>query len=108
MRSETCPTVAISIFIAGDVDQAKQVCREICLGGGLCVTVTPTTYIYNGGEEAGVCVGIINYPRFPLSEPELVGRARDLGAKLVERLCQHSYSIVTPDKTEWYSRREAQ
>lgn len=103
----TAPTLNFAIFIAGDVDQAKQVCREFCLARGFCVTVEPVTYIYTGGEEAGVRVGIINYPRFPLEKAELAARTKALANSLMERLCQHSYSIVGPDETEWFSRRPA-
>ncbi len=103
----TASTIRFDIFIAGDLAQAKQVCREHCFAVGLCVTVEPVTYIYTGGEEAGVRVGLINYPRFPSSPDELGDKARALAALLMERLCQHSYSIVGPETTEWYSRRPA-
>ncbi len=33
-----CPTIRFDIFIAGDLEQAKQVCREYCFAVGLCVT----------------------------------------------------------------------
>ncbi len=62
------PSCPVSIFIAGDYDKAHEICRAHCDAVGLCVTVTATSYIYTGGEEAGVIVGLINYPRFP-SEP---------------------------------------
>lgn len=101
----SAPTIRFDIFIAGDAEQAKQVCREYCFEVGLCVTVEPTTYVFTGGEEAGVRVGLINYPRFPVSHDELLSRARELAARLLERLCQHSYSIVGPEQTEWFTRR---
>lgn len=95
-----------TIFIAGDVQHAKQVCREFCFAVGLCVTVEPTTYIYTGGEEAGVRVGLINYPRFGVENPSALHEtARQLGVLLMNRLCQNSYSIAGRDTTEWYSRR---
>ncbi|MBN7755467.1 hypothetical protein JYP46_01405 [Nitratireductor aquimarinus] len=99
------PTIKYEIFIAGDIQQAKQVCREFCFAEGLCVTVEPVTYIYTGGEEEGVRVGLINYPRFPTNKDDLAAVARDLASSLMRRLCQHSYSIVGPDETEWISRR---
>lgn len=101
----TAPTIRFDIFIAGDVDQAKQVCREHCFDVGLCVTVEPVTYIYTGGEEAGVRVGLINYPRFPTDTATLHDKARGLADMLMHRLCQNSYSIIGPDETEWFSRR---
>jgi hypothetical protein len=99
------PTVRFDIFVAGDLEVAKQVCREYCFAVGLCVTVEPVAYIYTGGEEVGVRVGLINYPRFP-SEPDAIRtKAKELAGKLMERLCQHSYTIAGPDETEWFSRR---
>lgn len=101
----TAPTIRYDIFVAGDLAAAKQVCREFCFEIGLCVTVEPVTYIYTGGEEEGVRVGMINYPRFPSTKETLAETARELAAHLMHRLCQHSYSIVGPDATEWFTRR---
>lgn len=98
-------TFRFDIFIAGDLELAKQVCREYCFGVGLCVTVEPVAYIYTGGEEAGVRVGLIHYPRFPTTEGMLHTRAHDLAKLLMRRLCQHSYCVVGAGKTDWCSRR---
>ena len=105
MTNDNCPTFRFDIFIAGDIQQAKQVCREWCMEIGACVTVEPIDYIYTGGEEAGVRVGFINYPRFPATKDEIYRKACDLADLLMRRLCQHSYSIVGPDETVWFSRR---
>lgn len=101
----TSPTIRFDIFIAGDLAQAKQVCRQFCLDVGLCVTVEPVSFIYTGGEEIGVRVGLINYPRFPATAGEIEEKARALAAALMHGLCQHSYSIVGPEETVWFSRR---
>ena len=103
--TKTAPTLNFTIFMAGDFEQARQVCREYCLEVGACVTVEPTTYIYTGGEEAGIRVGLINYPRFPSDVYGIKDRARELARRLMERLCQLSYTIVGPTETEWFSRR---
>lgn len=99
------PTIRFDIFIAGDLAQAKQLCREFAFAVGLCVTVEPVSFIYTGGEETGVRVGLINYPRFPSTTEALGATARTLADKLMVGLCQHSYSIVGPNETEWISRR---
>lgn len=99
------PTIRFDIFMAGDILQAKQVCREYCFAVGLCVTVEAVDYIYTGGEEAGFRVGLINYPRFPSTLNELRQRASELADLLMKKLCQHSYSIVGTSETEWFSRR---
>ncbi len=105
MTDTTANTIRADIFIAGDLAQAKQVCREFCMEEGACVTVEPVSYIYTGGEESGVRVGFINYPRFPSDVVAIEARARDLGDRLMKRLCQHSFSIVGPATTTWVSRR---
>lgn len=104
-KQTTAPTVRVDIFIAGDLQQAKQVCREWCMGVGACVTVEPVDYIYTGGEESRVRIGFINYPRFPSDGRAITDRAKLLADLLMRRLCQHSYSIVGPDETLWVSRR---
>lgn len=101
----SAPTIQYDIFIAGDLARAKQVCREYCFEVGLCVTVAPVDYIYTGGEESGVRVGLINYPRFPVDALELENKAYALAHRLMLGLFQHSFSIVGPEKTEWFSRR---
>lgn len=108
MTPTTAPSFAVSIFIAGDYDRARQIAREFCMNVGACVTVTPTSYIYTGGEEAGVIVGFINYPRYISNSGDILARARQLADDLMHGLCQHSYTIQTPEITEWYSRRPAQ
>lgn len=105
--TQSVPTIRFDIFLAGDFGQAKQVCREYCFEVGLCVTVEPADFIYTGGEESGVRVGLINYPRFPTTEEALREHASELATFLMRRLCQHSYSIVGPRETEWFSRRPA-
>lgn len=105
---KTSPTIRIDIFMAGDIAKAKEVCREFCYSVGLCVHVEPVDYIYTGGEQAGFKVGLINYPRFEKDETEIWELARQLSMDLLYRLWQESYSIVGPERTEWYSRRAEQ
>jgi hypothetical protein len=106
MTNDNCPTIKTEIYIAGDLAQAKQVCREWCMEVGACVTVEPVDYIYTGGEESGVRVGFINYPRFPSDAGALFNKAGQLADRLMKRLCQHSYSVVGPEHTVWYSCRK--
>lgn len=95
----------VSIFIAGDVNLAKTICREFCDREGLCVTVTPTTYVFTGGEEDGVIIGLINYPRFPTEPGQLQRTAAALAQELREKLEQTSFTIQTPELTTWSSWR---
>lgn len=107
MRTEVAPSYPVSIFIAGDYDEARKACQAHCDEVGLCVTVSRATYIYTGGEQDGVVVGFINYPRFP-AEPALIeAQAFELGMRLREAVGQESFSVQTPGTTTWFSWREA-
>ena len=101
---QTASSFPVSIFIAGDAAKAREICRAFCFNVGLCATVTPTEFIYTGGQEAGV-VGLINYPRFPSDPDNLLTVARQLADDLVHGLHQHSYTVQTPTETHWFSRR---
>lgn len=105
MRIEKCGTHWARIYIAGPIDVAKQIIRRECMKEGLCVTITPTDYIYTGGEEAGYVVEIVQYPRFPKHENELTKRAVDLALTLREETYQHSALVVTPETSTWFSTR---
>jgi hypothetical protein len=105
MKIKICPSYPISIFIAGHYDAALTACREFCDKEGLCVTVTPTDYVYTNGQESGVIVGLINYPRFPVHPLDLEITASELGRYLLAKLDQKSFSIQTPNETVWYSNR---
>lgn len=100
------PSYPVSIFIAGNPLEAETICLDYCDRVGFCVTVTETTYCYTGGEEAGVIVGLINYPRFPSTPAAIWARAEELAAELCDRLRQQSYTIQAPDKTVWFSHRD--
>lgn len=106
MTGQSCDAFEYRIFMAGDIAIAKQVCREFCYKHGFCVTVTPTSYIYTGGEEEGFIVSAINYPRFPTTKANVGCKMLSLAELLVERCCQHSYTIQSPTKAVWFSRRQ--
>lgn len=71
-----------------------------------CVTVTETTYVYTGGNEPGVAIGIINYPRFPEDENALYSKANCLAIMLAEECGQCRISAVMGDTTWMYSNEE--
>jgi hypothetical protein len=107
MRTEFAPSCPVGIFMAGDIELARLACAKFCDEVGLCVTVTPTTYVYTGGEEHGIIVGFINYPRFPKEPAQIEATAIELGMKLREALGQESFSVQTPTTTTWFSWRAA-
>lgn len=106
MLARTVPTATARLYLSGPIEVAKQIIRADCLRQGLCVTVEPTTFIYTGGEEAGYVVGLVNYPRFPSDQDAITERARDLMHKLLDGTHQHSALMVTPDATEWVTKRQ--
>jgi hypothetical protein len=100
-------TYTAQIYIGGDIVHAKQFCQSYCMAVGLCVTIEPVDYVYTGGCEAGVRVGLINYPRFPADPEAIFAQALDLARRLREALAQHSFSIVATDKTVFETLRAA-
>lgn len=100
-------TYTVRLYMAGDIDHAKQLLRAECYppNEGLCVTMEPTTFIYSGGEEQGFVVGFVNYPRFPTPPDALYARAKAIAENLIPALSQWSALLVAPDKTEWINGR---
>ena len=90
MKTET---YTAHIYIGGDLDAARQVCRQYAYEIGECVTVEPVEFIYKGGAETGVRVGFINYPRFPSSPAVIFAKATDLAKQLLIALCQQSPAV---------------
>lgn len=98
------PTFRVDIFIAGDRRAATEACREFCLEG-LCVSITEADFVFTGGMESGVRVGLINYPRFPATRTQLQETGQRLGRFLIERLHQSSCTVVSDLDTVFLSRR---
>lgn len=104
--SHSEPTRVVELFMAGDIEHAKQVIRRFCKERPCCVTVSPTSYIYRGGEESGFVVGFRNYPRFPSSGSRLSLMAAELGQTLRDCMAQDSFMVVEHGgQTEWSSVR---
>ena len=98
-------TFTATIYLSGSIETIKQVCRKYCLKG-LCITIKPTLFIYTGGEEFGVEIGLLNYPRFEDSKEGIMQKAIELSTQCRDEAMQHSYLIVTADKTIWNTSRE--
>lgn len=96
----------VTIFIAGSYSKAIKILQEYCDEISFCVTIQQTYYIYKGGKEAGITVGLINYPRFPAEPSDIIDSAKEIAEKLRIGLDQESYSIQTPHDTIWYSYRK--
>lgn len=98
-------TPTATIYIAGDYNMALEALRTHCDEIGDCWAVEPVDFIYTGGQEAGVRLTRINYPRFPRSPEEL----QELAEKVVEwmllQLHQRSCTVVGPLRSTWMSRK---
>jgi len=97
----TVETYTVRLYMGGSLESAKEYIRNFVYHEGLCVTIEPTTFIYTGGEEAGVVIGFVNYPRFPADGPTIFARAMKMAQGLMPHLNQESALLVATDKTEW-------
>lgn len=80
-------------------ERLEEICQEYCDTVGLCVNVSKTKYIYRHGKENGVIVELINYPRFPKTNHDILSHALVLAKILKEEAKQIGVSIMTPDTT---------
>jgi hypothetical protein len=104
----TAPTYTVTVYVAGNVQDAERSLRRQCMEEGLCVTCTPTTFIYTGGAETGVAVGFVNYPRFPRENWAIYRRAVQVAEQLMNDLYQTTALVVAADNTQWLTRRKEQ
>jgi hypothetical protein len=105
MFQRIVPAYKCEIFICGDIEQARQICRTYCDQVGLCVTVKAADYIYTGGSESGIVVGLINYGRFPTAHELIRAKAVDLGHVLLRELNQQSFTVQDNYNSMWFSNR---
>jgi hypothetical protein len=111
MQNKTAGTYKITIYIAGDYNQAVQLCRQFTFYHSLCVTVDPTMYVYVGGAESGVKIGLINYPKYATDTDRLYHLGKELAEYLRKGLCQHSYTIErlygdSDSTSEWFDYKD--
>jgi len=98
-------TFWVKIYIAGDYNIAKQICRKYCMKG-LCINISKTDYIYTMGEEKGICIELIQFPVFKKNVFDIEEEAMRLAEILLDGLCQASYTVMTPYRTYYYSRKQ--
>lgn len=55
--------------------KALNIIQDYCDNVGLGVTVTDTLFVYTEGNEPGLIIGLINYPRFPSEDYEIRSKA---------------------------------
>ena len=79
-------------------EYVRKICQEFCNKEKLGVTISCTEYVYVDGNEPGVVIGLINYPRFPCHPVDVVDKAKRLGMILLEKLNQERLTIDTPSE----------
>ena len=50
-------------------------------------------------------VGLVNYPRFPAEDEEIVRKASEIAHLLLEGTYQGSILLITPSQTLWITDR---
>jgi len=105
MRVETENAYAVLIYVAGDAHDARRCCAQWCYENLNCVTVTEIEFIYTGGAESGVVVGLVNYPRFPENPEVIFEQACQLAEHLIEALHQHSALVQDSQQSVWMTKR---
>ena len=99
----TVESMYYTIHMAGDVHDARRICREFVMEGA-CVQLAACQYIYTGGMEEGFTARIMHYARFPSQRERLRNQAERLGCLLAEKLCQLSFSIESDKESAYYQR----
>jgi len=85
--------------ISHNIEEVKQICQDYCNRVKLCVTITPTSFIYVDGGEEGCFIGLINYPRFPSTPEDILSEALELAEIFLEEFKQNKVSVICNDKT---------
>jgi len=81
------------------LDEVKDFLQKYVDRVGLCVTVTPTTFVYKDGREDGAVIGLINYPRFPTTREKLKQTAEEIAGLCKAEYKQNRVSIEYQDET---------
>lgn len=81
------------------IDEVKKICQDFADTEKICVTVTPTEFIYTKGNEPGAIVGGIIYPRFPEEIDSFKKRMVLLLTDLQVTCKQIRVSVVFTDET---------
>ena len=105
LNEKLSKTWTAQIYIAGQKETIEARLRFLVMAGA-CVTVEPARYIFTGGSEDGVRIGLIQYPRFEKPESDLAAFAVSIAKDLIETCNQLSASVVMPGETVWLYRAE--
>ena len=93
------------------MQEVEDLCQDFVDDVGLCVNVQPTMYVYGSekgpsGSEPGVIIELINYPRFPKSERDLLQYGRLLAFQCLEAFEQRRVTVMTPKNSYLIPNKE--
>ena len=117
MKRDVVTTYKADIYLGlrykydGDIqpiEMVKNICQKYCDEVGACVTITETEFIYTEGNENGVIVGFIKYPRFPQQSHKIKSESIHLANLLMIELNQFRCSVVCSDDTIMLTNRNIQ
>lgn len=83
------------------IAEVRYFLEDVCNHGEemLCVSMTPTRYIYPDGGEEGVIIGLINFPVYPKTAEEFEALVLRLAYDLKLKFNQITLSVMFQDKT---------
>lgn len=82
-----------------EMELVRKLCDDFVNNEKDCITITPTEFRYVKGNEPGVIIGWIRYPRFPRTEKEIRERAFKLANTLMIEMGQQRVTVTTPTKS---------
>jgi len=82
-----------------NITEVENIIQQYCDHVGLCVTITPTKFIYKDGFEDGCFICLIQYPRFPTKEDYIKDTAINIAKIFLKKFKQLRISIICSDKT---------
>lgn len=106
MTEQECRSFTAHIFVAGDIEAAKEICAQY-VECGWCVSVSACDFFYTGGNEPGIDVCCINYARFPEDYAHITEKAKELARRLIAGLAQQSASVVTDFQSFYITQGDA-
>ncbi len=81
------------------IDEVIDFIQEYIDRHPLCVSITPTTYVYTKGREEGAIIGLINFPKFPTTIGKLEATALEIAMLCKDKFNQDGVAIEFKDKT---------
>jgi len=76
-----------------------NIIRDYCMEEKVAVTIMKQDFEYPGGNEPGLRIEFIQYPRFPRTELSITKLAINLAEKLMIKLGQYRCTVVCTDNT---------